>query len=280
MINAPRRAFAAVPRTLILLLALTACGQDRADVATQRSALAGCAQDRDCDDGVRCTADICNLVDHTCLNLQISGCCTQDSDCDDGTACTKDACSVSQGRCLHTPVAGCCTGNGQCNDQNSCTDDNCIVESGVCQNLPHPHTACCQQSGDCVDGDICTVDICLAQHSCSNVRLPGCCTADAQCDDGVTCTRDVCDLASHTCAHPTISELLPQRHPVRRCLGVHDRYVRPDFAHLPAQPGRGVLLERRRLQRRKPVHARQLSQRRQVQLCRRHRLLPDGRGLR
>src|SRR5947209_7550288 len=109
MIDARRRALAALPATLILLLALAGCGRDEAGTATRRSAVTACAQDKDCNDGLRCTADICNLVDHTCLNLEVSGCCTKDSDCDDGTPCTKDACSVSQGRCLHTPVAGCCT---------------------------------------------------------------------------------------------------------------------------------------------------------------------------
>src|SRR4051812_40859090 len=107
------------------LLAAGSCGRDDDEIGRGRSALTACAQNSDCSDGVRCTADICNLVDHTCLNLEVSGCCTKDSDCDDGTACTKDACSVSQGRCLHTPVAGCCTGDGQCNDQNACTVDNC-----------------------------------------------------------------------------------------------------------------------------------------------------------
>src|SRR5262245_3138077 len=121
---------------LLFMVAGGACGIDGPDITVRRSALT-CAQDSDCNDGVRCTADICNLIEHTCLNLEVSGCCTQDSDCDDGTPCTKDACSVSQGRCLHTPVSGCCRENAQCNDKNSCTDDVCIVTSGVCQNLPH-----------------------------------------------------------------------------------------------------------------------------------------------
>src|SRR6185503_9550002 len=96
-----RWAAAPVRRALILLmLAASACSVDP-DVTVRRSAATSCTQDSDCNDGVPCTADICNLVNHTCLNLAISGCCTQDSDCDDGTACTQDACSVSQGRCLH-----------------------------------------------------------------------------------------------------------------------------------------------------------------------------------
>src|SRR6185503_3870683 len=101
MTNVSRGATAAEARFILLLLVLAAgaCGGQRAVDAT-RSALTACTQDGDCNDGVRCTADICNLVDHTCLNLAVTGCCTADSDCDDGTACTKDACNVSQGRCL------------------------------------------------------------------------------------------------------------------------------------------------------------------------------------
>jgi len=51
-----------VRHTLILLmLAAGACSVDP-DVTVRRSALASCTQDSDCDDRVRCTADICNLI--------------------------------------------------------------------------------------------------------------------------------------------------------------------------------------------------------------------------
>ena len=43
-----------------------------------------CGANGDCDDGVECTSDICDVETGTCSSEAIEGCCQVDEDCDDG----------------------------------------------------------------------------------------------------------------------------------------------------------------------------------------------------
>lgn len=51
-----------------------------------------CVRDADCDDGVRCSSDVCDETSGTCTNDPIPGCCSFDGECDDGIQCTEDTC--------------------------------------------------------------------------------------------------------------------------------------------------------------------------------------------
>src|SRR5947208_9850474 len=103
------------------VIGFSGCRRPDEPLGVVRSAATTCAQDGDCGDGNVCTADSCNLTNHTCQHLTISDCCTKDLDCDDGASCTQDSCNVSQGRCQYTPVSHCCGTVAQCTDNNLCT---------------------------------------------------------------------------------------------------------------------------------------------------------------
>lgn len=91
-------------RHLLLALLALGCGDDarvslRAADASAADASARCARAEDCDDGDRCTVDLC-VVGNVCEHERQSGCvsprrCTRATDCDDGIACTRDRCLVS-----------------------------------------------------------------------------------------------------------------------------------------------------------------------------------------
>ena len=124
----------------------------------------GCTTDAECDDGVSCTSDSCDVSIGACVNVP------EDSACDDGVDCTSDVCSAATG-CVATPV------NAACDDGIGCTSDTCDASAG-----------CIATPGDlaCDDGVTCTVDVCSETSDCSQTP------ADALCDDGNGCTTNVC----------------------------------------------------------------------------------------
>ncbi len=178
----------------------------------------------DCDDGLSCTIDGCD-VGAGCNHLAKSsspcddgdacsegdvcdkGACKPGSklDCDDGNPCTEDGCGASNG-CASTPVAdgktcddgsncsaaeacmkGKCTPTKKvdCDDGNPCTTEVCD-DKGGCKNNP--------ASGKCDDGNPCTVlDSCL-KSTCQG--------APKKCDDGKVCTGDICVPATGACSFP------------------------------------------------------------------------------
>jgi len=80
------------------------------------------AAEKDCNDGNKCTKDVCQAVGGkaTCKNLAGQG-------CDDKNPCTDDSCDAKTGGCKNTAIAGCkvCTTASQCNDNDNCTKDSC-----------------------------------------------------------------------------------------------------------------------------------------------------------
>ncbi len=176
-----------------------------ADQATVLCAACGgapeCTADADCDDGIDCTVDGCNLDTGTCANTP------DDAACDDGDVCTLDACDPAFG-CVHEAVANC--GPGDCcaaHDTPGCADVECpqvvCAQDAFCCDA-HWDSICadeaaswcavcgatpCTTDADCDDGDACTLDACGA--------AAGVCThTDVVCDDGIACTVDACDPAS------------------------------------------------------------------------------------
>jgi hypothetical protein len=147
-----------------------------------------------CDDGVACTADVCDQSLDQCVNTPDNGACDNGlfcdgaetchptlgcqngtpPDCDDTVACTIDVCNEDADRCESTPDNGACDNGLYCDGAETCHPLN------GCQNGTAP---------DCNDGVSCTADSCNeATDSCDHA--PG----DAFCDDGLYCNgAETCD---------------------------------------------------------------------------------------
>ncbi len=125
----------------------------------------GCTQDADCDDGISCTVDVCDLTSGECSVTP------DDTVCDDGVGCTDDVCDVTNG-CQSV------ANDARCDDLIDCTTDVCDAIND-CTYVPDDTV--------CDDGVGCTVDTCDVDSDCLNVP------DDAACDDAVGCTLDSCD---------------------------------------------------------------------------------------
>ncbi len=122
-----------------------------------------------CDDGVNCTADLCDGSAGACMHTP------DDALCDDGVACTVDSCNESAGACTHTADDGLCGNSLFCDGIETCD------EVAGCQ----PGT-----SPNCDDGVNCTVDSCNESASaCTHTA------DDGLCDNGLFCDGDeYCDV--------------------------------------------------------------------------------------
>jgi hypothetical protein len=96
-----------------------------------------------------CTDDWFCAPGESCLNPNTltSKCsaCTLDSDCDDGVACNVDKCDMTgnKGVCTHVlPPNSCCAGNTKCDDGKPCTIDSCDLATSTCTH-DQPAGACC-----------------------------------------------------------------------------------------------------------------------------------------
>jgi hypothetical protein len=126
-----------------------------------------------CDDGIGCTADLCNPSGGTCSFPPVNAI------CDDGLICNGIETCVAQVGCVQgTPVV--------CNDNVTCTFDQCIEPSGTCQNVPI--------DADCDDGVFCNGDEVCTPNDCVAGVAPSC-------TDNVACTADSCDPVTDQCTN-------------------------------------------------------------------------------
>lgn len=133
-----------------------------------------CTSDGECNDGVDCTADSCNLTTGICTNAG------DDAACDNGLFCDgEEFCDA---------LRGCRAGfRPDCEDGVDCTYDECDAAADVCVNPP--------DDGFCDDGEFCNgAEVC-------DVRLDCQAGAPPTCDDGVGCTVDFCDPRTDACAN-------------------------------------------------------------------------------
>lgn len=133
-----------------------------------------CMTDADCDDGVICTLDLCDLTTGVCGNTPDDGACDNAMFCDGVERC--DA------------VLDCQTGAAPtCDDGVSCTTDACDPAADACTNAP--------DDGACDNGVFCDgAERCDSVNDCQ----PG---VPPACDDGVVCTVDTCDPATDSCVN-------------------------------------------------------------------------------
>lgn len=178
-----------------------------------------------CDDGVGCTFDRCNLSFDACEHLPdhdacddglpcngLEVCDLQDGcedgppmDCDDGVACTNDACDDATGTCSHLAVDARCDDGRYCNGAETC-DDQFGCQAGTpptCDDaVPCTRDRCngitdrCESAADdarCDDGRFCNgAEQCDVGLGCQPGTPPSC-------DDGVACTVDRCDATADRC---------------------------------------------------------------------------------
>ncbi len=181
-----------------------------------------CVADSDCEDGNLCTANVCNLGDHTCITTALSSgaiCRSAAADCDlaelcpgAGLACPADAfrdaafvCRGSAGVCDEAetctgttsacPVdafraSGTTCGNGFCDGANVCAE--CVDDSQCADSNPCTRDQCASQT--------CSHSIEPVGTSCGNNlrcndrgECAGCSLA-SQCSDTIECTDDICDV--------------------------------------------------------------------------------------
>jgi hypothetical protein len=107
-------------------------------------AMATCASNASCDDGVFCNgAERC-----------VAGRCEPGTtpSCDDNVRCTTDSCDEATARCRHVPT------DRVCNDDDACTgEEHCMPGALSADRL----TGCVPGSPiDCQDSNICTLDLC------------------------------------------------------------------------------------------------------------------------
>ncbi|MCH9033192.1 MAG: S8 family serine peptidase, partial [Planctomycetes bacterium] len=123
----------------------------------------------DCDDGVDCTIDTCDLATG-CTNTPV------DLPCDDSNVCTADACDRQLG-CVHdgTGITVVCDDNDVCTSEDTCQGDT----PGTCRGVE-------TSAVDCDDQIECTEDTCHRVTGCANTPV------DALCDDGNVCTLNAC----------------------------------------------------------------------------------------
>jgi len=230
------------------------CSQsDPVTVTCEHARLANgtaCSSDQDV-----CTVDECR--EGACAHVPIPRCCNLDSECDDGIECSRDRCDLETHRCRHKYPDRCCATDEQCehdheheeqhkhkhhhhhqeqhhhhdeeeedhdheqrqdqdhaehqsqsehehDHERTCVRDYCDATLHLCAFGRKP--GCCQQDSDCADRDPCTSsERCdLENMTCVRETIEGCCARDSDCDDSDPCTRDECCERSHTCKHKPI----------------------------------------------------------------------------
>ncbi|MCO4763660.1 MAG: hypothetical protein KC502_19265 [Myxococcales bacterium] len=169
------------------------CTDDTCDKATgacKHKVVKGCcADDKSCDDGVKCTVDKCTKG--TCSHQSAKGCCQSDAECADSSACTTDTCKA--GSCFFAKKPGCCTGSGSCDDGLDATVDAC--KSNLCVHTLASGPGSCKTNADC-QGNACAKGACVAGQ-CSWTQTSGgstCCVSDGQCASDTACVVDACLL--------------------------------------------------------------------------------------
>lgn len=175
-----------------------------------------CLSDNDCDDGLDCTADRCDILTGMCSHDPIPDFCEQtqvckDAVCDptvgcvevdrvcasDGIDCTLDICDPSSNQCIHVadhslcPTADPCQ-VGVCNSATGCTSTPvicpasgivcapfiCVSDQGGCVQTPND-ALCPPVDGQCREA-YCDIDL--------GCRIRDLCVLGVDCTRGVNCT--------------------------------------------------------------------------------------------
>jgi len=204
----------------------------------------GCTSNAQCDDGLACTIDTCNLGPSRCEHTSVDAACNDGNYCSGSWMCdpshanadaygcvsTGDPCIAGPdgvGKICNEATDACddCTSAAQCDDGFLCTDDTCIA--GTCNyanidaNCPDalncdgvdfcdPANPNADDDGCVPPGDPCDPKLC--DEATYVVGDPGTCvdcTSNADCNDVITCTLDTCDGVTGNCWHTPDDALCP-----------------------------------------------------------------------
>lgn len=160
-----------------------------------------CTQDKDCDDGLACTRDLCIIsVSQTrsCWHEPIDDLCAAGETCQDASSSLPGCQPLALIRCLGLAPGDVCEPADPCaTDLGLCTDGLCVYPVRECAPLPCGKSpGCNRDTGDCdyadePDGESC--------HEDGDRCRPGyckqgfCIAHDLDCDDETACTHDSCD---------------------------------------------------------------------------------------
>ncbi len=204
----------------------------------------------DCDDGVDCTADTCDLTRDDCLHAPVDEVCTDETfcngaelchvtegcgpgeapDCDDELDCTDDECSIELDVCVNTSVDR--DGDGELAEAcggSDCDDTTETIAEGA-------EEVCDGVDNDCddeVDEDV--ADCCTPEEERACGTEVGLCEFGTQtcsddrewmgCEGGVTAVDEVCDGVDNDCDDETDEGLGTTTCGVGPCLHTVDNCV-------------------------------------------------------
>ena len=189
-------------RALPFLVLLLACGggQGASDTGPAGNE---CMGDKDCDDGLDCTRDLCvvgvNQV-RSCWYEPRDDLCAVGETCQDAGSVLPGCRPLAEIHCLGKaeddacdPADPCATGEGRCQSgfceypvlecpPLACNESQgCDSQSGTCDYEERLDGTACHEDGDLCRPGICETGACKAH--------------DLDCDDGEVCTTDSCDPA-------------------------------------------------------------------------------------
>lgn len=144
-----------------------------------------CVDDPQCDDGLECTLDACDLERGRCRYL------TDDAACSDGVYCNgAEACDAALG-CRPAGVV-------TCSDGSTCTIDTCVEETQSCRHEPRDGDGDGDPVWNCTDGNDCDdADPLIssdASERCQNSRDDDC-DGEVDEDDCSSPQYDTCSEA-------------------------------------------------------------------------------------
>ena len=146
---------------------------------------AACEIDRDCDDNIGCTSNICNRVTKTCrYSPRENYCSGTGAYCDPEVGCVVPEAAEEKMPEGTNDVQGTepeCVDDNGCDDKVDCTIDQCADDSKCYSN---------------VNDDLCDSGYyCDAEFGCLLGATEKECTVNADCSDSVSCTIDLCQDA-------------------------------------------------------------------------------------
>ncbi len=180
------------------------------------SKCSSCTLDADCDNGVPCDVDKCDMTGAkgVCTHiLPANACCAANTKCDDGKPCTVDSCDLLTSACKHEQPAGACCDDSECPSSDPCKLGGCIALQ--CRFAVNGDKQdCCSETTNagCDDHNICTMDSCgkampggwfQCKHDLDPLN-PNCCNSNVDCVDGNGCTSDIC--VNNQCTHSPVQE--------------------------------------------------------------------------
>ncbi len=170
-----------------------ACDDDDPCTVFDGCAMGVCeGEPTNCDDGVACTADSCDVTTGVCIH-DTAGCeCTDDAHCDDGNPCNGvESCATDEGHCAPGAAVQCEHLDDDCNL------GFCDSATGGCVQTPREDGWGCDDGNACTQSDTCVDGICMGAE-------PKPCPAVSQCHGTGTC-----DPSDGQCSAPKLADGVP-----------------------------------------------------------------------